>query len=226
MSDAPGSERKRPFAAISLGWRSLLLATVACAQPVDGHAADAADSGEPPLSLSATGYYYAMRDQPDFFVGVGAIDRGKLHLEARYNYEAKDSGSVFAGWNFADGKDLSFEITPIAGVLFGAARGVIPGVEASVGYGSVDFYIEAEYVYDLGNRSDSYYYAWSELGWKPVEWLRLGLAGQRTRIVQTGRELQRGLFAQLMFGKTTLSVYAFDPDTGSRYVIVALGVQL
>jgi len=63
------------------------------------------------------------------------------------------------------------------------------------------------------------------VGWKPLAWLRLGLAGQRTHVVQTGRDLQRGLFAQLIFDKTTLSVYAFNPDAGSRYAILALGVQ-
>ena len=226
MSDALRSRRGGVLDTVRRRRRSLLFVAIACAAPVDGRAADATAESEPATSFSATGYYYAMRDEPDFFVGVATIDSGKLHLEARYNYEAKNSGSLFAGWNFAGGESLTYEITPIAGVLFGSARGVIPGVEASLAYGPVDFYIEAEYVYDLDNRSDSYYYAWSELGWKPVEWLRLGLAVQRSQIVQTSRELQRGLFAQLIFGKTTLSVYAFDPDTSSRYVIVALGVQL
>jgi hypothetical protein len=214
------------FDPTSLAWRGLVVAAVACAPVGDGRAEDAADNGEQATSFSATGYYYALHDESDLFVGVAAIDRGKLHLEARYNYEARESGSVFAGWKFAGGETLSYEITPTVGVLFGSVHGAIPGVEASIAYGAVDFYIEGEYVYDRGNRSDSYYYAWSELGWKPAEWLRLGLALQRTAVVQTGRDLQRGVFAQVTFGKTTLSVYAFDPDTGSRYAIVALGIKL
>ena len=190
------------------------------------NAADTTIDSEPPVTVSATGFYYAMRDQPDFGVGVASIDRGRLHLEGRYNSEARDAGSLFAGWKFTGGEVVTFEITPIVGVLFGAARGAIPGIEASVAYGSLDAYIEAEYVYDRENRSDSYYYAWSELGWKPTEWLRVGLAGQRTRVVQTGREFQRGLFAQMIVGKMTLGAYLFNPDTGARYAIVALGVRL
>jgi hypothetical protein len=166
-----------------------------------------------------------MRDQPDFGVAVAAINRGALHLEARYNYEVRDAGSLFVGWKFSGGDAVTFEITPILGALFGAGRGVVPGIEASVAYGSVDAYIEAEYVHDTAHSSDSYYYSWSELGWKPVAWLRVGLAGQRTRVVQTGRDLQRGLFAQFILDKATLSVYAFNPDSGSRYAILALGVQ-
>jgi hypothetical protein len=166
-----------------------------------------------------------MRDQPDFAVGVAALNRGPLHLEARYNYEVRDAGSAFVGWKFAGGESVTFEVTPIVGALFGAARGFVPGVEASVAWGPLDAYIEAEYVNDREQPGTSYYYAWSEVGWKPVEWLRLGLAGQRTRTVDTGRDLQRGLFAQLTAGKVTVGIYGFNPDSGSRYVIVSLGAQ-
>lgn len=200
----------------------LLLVIVALADP---RAASAEGDSDKALSGSITGFYYAMRDQPDFGVGVASLNRGSLHLEGRYNYEAHDAGSAFVGWNFSGGETVTFAITPIIGVLFGSTHGVIPGVEASVAYGPFDAYIEAEYVYDRQNHSDSYYYAWSELGWKPVEWLRLGLAGQRTLVVQTDRNFQGGVFAQLTLGKATLSVYAFDPDRASRYTIFALGAQ-
>ena len=44
-------------------------------------------------------------------------------------------------------------------------------------------------------------------------------------MVHTDRDLQRGLFAQVMVGKVTLSAYAFNPDSASRYAIAALGLQ-
>lgn len=179
----------------------------------------------PETTFAVTGFYYAMRDQPDFGVGVASLDRGSLHLEARYNYEARDSGSVFAGWKFAGGDTVTFAVTPIVGALFGSARGAVPGLEASIAYGAFDAYIEAEYVYDLEQHSASYYYAWSELAWKPAQWLRIGLVGQRTHEIENGRDLQRGAFAQLIVDKVTLGIYAFNPDSGSRYVIVSLGAQ-
>ena len=206
----------RRVSAAALAW-ALVPAAVAAAEP------DA--KGEPETTLALTGFYYAMRDQPDFGVGVASLNRGSLHLEARYNYEARDAGSVFAGWKFAGGDAVSFEVTPIVGALFGAARGAIPGVEASIAYATLDAYIEAEYVYDLAQHSASYLYAWSELGWKPVPWLRVGLAGQRTREIENGRDLQRGAFTQFFIDKATLGLYAFNPDSGSRYAIVSLGVQ-
>lgn len=187
--------------------------------------ADSAADGVPAISGSVTGYYYAMRDQSDFGVGVASLNRDTLHVEARYNYEAMHSASIFAGWNFSAGETLTFAVTPLIGVLFGDVRGVIPGLEASVAYGDVDGYIEAEYVHDLRNRSDSYFYAWSEVGWKPAHWLRIGLVGQRSQDVNNGRDFQRGAFVQLMFGKVTLGFYGFNPDSGSRYGIFSLGAQ-
>jgi hypothetical protein len=188
-------------------------------------AAEAPVEEPPKVTANLTGFYYAMRDQPDFGVGVAAFDRGALRLEMRYNYEARQATSVFAGWKLAGGDVVTFEITPIGGVLFGQAHAIVPGVEASVGYRVFDAYIEAEYVIDRDNHADSYFYAWSELGWRPVEWLRLGFVGQRTRVVQNDRDLQRGVFAQISFANTTLGLYAFNPDAGSRYEIISVGMR-
>ena len=156
--------------------------------------------------------------------GIAALNHGSLHLEARYNYEARHSTSVFAGWKFAGGDTVSYEVTPILGALFGDARGVVPGLEGSVAWRNVDAYIEAEYVRDLNVHDDSFFYMWSELGWRPVEWLRLGFVGQRTRVIHNDRDLQRGLFAQATIGPATISLYGFNPESASRYVIISLGL--
>ena len=203
--------------------RCVVAALVFASAPAFG--AEAGDPEAPKTTAAVTGFYYAMRDQPDFGVGVVTLDRGPLHFEARYNYEARNATSAFVGWTFAGGDALTFEVTPMIGGLFGAARGVVPGVEASLAYRTVDAYIEAEYVRDLDDSSASYFYAWSELGWRPAEWLRIGLVGQRTRVIDNGLELQRGAFVQLLVDKATLGIYAFNPDSGKRYLIVSLGVQ-
>jgi hypothetical protein len=206
-------------------WLAAVAGIATVAVPACGQAAEPGSGEAPKFTGSVTGFYYAMRDQPDFGIGVAAIDRGPLHLEARYNYEAKNSTSAFLGWKFSGGEALTYEITPIAGMLFGQTRAVVPGAEVSLAYRQFDAYVEAEYVSDLDNHADSYVYAWSELGWRPVDWLRLGLVGQRTRIVQGDRDSQRGVFAQLAVGRVTVGLYAFNPDAGSRYAIVSLGVD-
>ncbi len=184
-----------------------------------------AAAAEVETSAAVTGYYYAMRDEPDFGVGVATLDRGALHLEARYNYEVRNAGSAFVGWKFSGGEDVTFQVTPIVGGMFGAARGVVPGVEASAAWRSLDVYVEAEYVNDRAQPGTSYYYAWSEIGWRPVEWLRVGFVGQRTHTVDVGRDFQPGLFAQATWQRVTIGVYAFNPDASARYVVASLGVS-
>lgn len=176
-------------------------------------------------SGAVTGSYYAMRDEPDFGVGVAALDYGRLHLEGRWNYEVRNAGSAFVGWKFSGGDTVTFEVTPIVGVLFGSARGVVPGVEASIAWGPFDAYIEAEYVDDRRQPGSRYYYSWSEVAWTPAEWLRVGLAGQRTRTVDTGRDFQLGPFAQVTVQRVTFSLYAFNPEASARYVIGALAAS-
>jgi hypothetical protein len=182
-------------------------------------------AAETQTTAAVTGYYYAMRDEPDFGVAVATIDHGSLHLEARYNYEVRNAGSVFIGWKFSGGEELTFEVTPIVGAMFNAARGVVPGVEASMAWRDFDAYIEAEYVNDRAHPGSSYYYAWSELAWRPTQWLRLGLVGQRTRTIDVGRDFERGLFAQVTIDRATLGVYAFNPGSSARYIIASLGVR-
>ncbi|NTW67735.1 MAG: hypothetical protein HGB21_15740 [Nitrospirae bacterium] len=75
-------------------------------------------------------------------------------------------------------------------------------------------------------REDSFYYSWNELGISPLEWLRIGLVGQRTRLYQTERDIQRGFFAQLMYRKATLGVYVFNPDdSDNRFMVFSLGAK-
>lgn len=181
----------------------------------------------PGWSFSATGMYYFLRDQDDFLLAIATAERGPLYFEARYNYEALDSGSLFAGWKFAGGTRLTWEATPIIGAVFGDKKGIAPGFEAAVAWGVADFYTEAEYVYDLDVRADKYTYAWSEFGLTFVEWLRVGIVGQRTTVYQTNREVQRGLFLQLMHRRATLGVFVFNPDDrDSRFTVVSLGAEI
>jgi len=188
-------------------------------------AAESAPAEAPALSGSASISHYSFPDEPDLDVGVAALNVGAFRLEARHNYEARNATSAFVGWKLAGGNDVTYEITPIIGGLFGAARGIVPGVEASVGWRSFDVYVEAEYVHDTNHHEDSYFYTWDELGWRPVDHLRVGLVGQRTRIVSNDRSLQRGLFAQITFEHGSVSVYAFNPDAGSRYAVFSLALS-
>jgi hypothetical protein len=206
---------------------ALLAPVLACAAPDSGDAQSPPSPADAPgWAFSATGMYYWPPDEDNFLLVIATADRGPLHLEARYNYEALDTGSLFAGWTFAGGDKLTYELTPMLGAVFGDTQGIAPGFEAGLAYGITDFYIEAEYLYDFDNHEDSYTYAWSEFGLTPLDWLRFGLVGQRTRVYRSDRDIQRGGFAQLMFGQVTLGLYVFNPDDDAdRLAVVSLGAE-
>jgi len=177
-------------------------------------------------TFSANTMAYAPPDGDNFLLVVATADRGPLHLEARYNYEARDTGSVFAGWTLEGGETLTYTFTPMFGVVAGETEGIAPAFKASLAYGVVDFYVEAEYLYDTDVSEDSYTYAWSELGVSPAPWLRFGLVGQRTRVYESSRDIQRGPFAQIVLGKATLGVYVFNPDdSANRLAIVSFAAD-
>ena len=205
---------------------ALLLGALTCSAQEAGLATSTSSTAEATgWKYDITASFYSFRNQDDFTLAVARADRGALHIEARYNYEAIDSGSLFAGWKFSGGKKLTWEVTPILGGVFGSMEGIAPGFEAAAAYGIADFYIEAEYVRDLEVKEDSFYYSWSELGFTPWEWLRFGLVGQRTKVYKSERDIQRGLFAQVIYRKATLGVYVFNPDDGdTRFTVFSLGV--
>ena len=173
-----------------------------------------------------TGSYYSFRDQDDFTLAVARADRGAVHLEARVNYEAIDSGSLFVGWKFSGGNKLAWELTPMLGAVFGQKEGIAPGFEASLAYGIADLYTETEYVRDTEVKEDSFTYSWNELGFTPLEWLRFGLVGQRTMVYQSERDIQRGLFVQFLYKKVVLGLYIFNPDdSDNRFAVFSLGAK-
>jgi hypothetical protein len=183
----------------------------------------AAPATKPSWEFAATVYPTIVRDGDNYTSGIAVADRGPLHLEARVNYESVGARSAFVGWTFSGGDALTWELTPLLGGAWGSIHAFVPGLEASLASGRFDFYIEAEYVRDHGARDSSYLYAWSELGFRPVEWLRAGIAAQRTRSYGGERDIQRGPFAQVTWRSITVGGFWFNPGSADQVVVVSIG---
>jgi hypothetical protein len=176
-------------------------------------------------SFSASAYTYFVPDSGNYAQPTFTADRGWLHLEARYNYEALDTGSAWVGYNFSGGETLSWELTPMLGGVFGDVTGVAPGYKGTLSWRKLEFYSEGEYVFDTGNSSDSFFYNWSELSLAPVDWFRFGLVTQRTRAYQSDREIQRGVLAGFTYQMLDVSAYFFNPDDDEPTVVIAAGLS-
>jgi hypothetical protein len=205
-----------------------LAMTSAAAEPPVAPASPAAVQSAPTSDddwrFALTAYPTDVRGGDRYTSLVGAIDYGNLRLEARHNYESVGATSAFVGWTFSGGDGFAWEVRPLIGGAWGNLRAFVPAVEASASAGPFDVYVEAEYVRDHRAHADSYCYAWSELGYRPVEWLRIGVAGQRTRTYDNDRDYQRGPFVQFSVAKVTVGGYWFNPGSSEQVFVASLGI--
>ncbi len=176
-------------------------------------------------SFFASAYTYIIPEASNYAQPTFTADRDQLHLEARYNYEARSTGSVWIGWNFAGGSAVEWELTPMAGGVFGDLNGIAPGYKGSVTWRKISFYSEGEYVIDTASTSDSFLYNWSELTYGLTGSLRAGLVVQRTRTFQTDREVQRGLIVGYTWRRAEFTLCLFNPDEDKPTSAFSLGFR-
>lgn len=205
----------------------------ACGQSVTTNASATTNPESPALkagvernwSASASVYQYFVPDDSDYAQPTVTFDREWLHLEARYNYEDLHTGSAWVGYNFSGGKTLAWEITPMLGGVFGDTDGIAPGYKGSLSWWKLELDSEGEYVFDTGESSASFFYNWSELTLAPVDWFRFGMVTQRTRVYQTGSDIQRGPLVGFSLKRIDLTTYILYPDEGKPTVVLAVTLK-
>jgi hypothetical protein len=194
--------------------------------PTTNHApATVADESEKRWAISASVYTYLVPDDRDYAQPTITADHRWLHLEARYNYEGLETGSLWVGANFSGGKKLTWEFTPMLGGVFGDTAGVAPGYKGSLSWWKLSLYSEGEYVANTRDSSESFFYNWSELTIAPVEWFRIGMVTQRTRVYHTDREVQRGVLAGFSYKRFDFTTYLFNPDESKPVVVLAVALK-
>lgn len=85
-------------------------------------------------SFTASTYTHLVPASQNYVNPNFAADRGRLHLEARYNDETLKSASLWVGRHFKGGDKLALEMTPMVGGVFGDLMGIAPGYNLSVSY--------------------------------------------------------------------------------------------
>ena len=200
----------------------LVLAVVAVLGIAPGVAAQTDEPVE--WSFSAAAYVYFVPDDANYVQPTATADRGALHLEGRYNYEDRETGSLWAGYNFSGGERVAWEFTPMFGGVFGHTAGVAPGYKGSLSWWKLEFASEGEYVFDTGDSSESFFYNWSEATIAPAGWWRIGLVTQRTRVYKTERDIQRGVVVGFGRKNVDAAVYVFNPDDSKPIVTFAVTV--
>jgi hypothetical protein len=150
-----------------------------------------------------------------------SADRGKLHLEARYQWEDWRTGSVWAGRNFEFGEKVEVHIAPMAGLLFGRLNGVAPGYLIHAQWRRLSLLSSSEYVIDLTTGAGNFAFTWNELT-VDLDHLLFGIALQRLRTYQNGLDLQKGMMLLRQQGRFLLGMYLFNLGFSEPTVVLNL----
>jgi hypothetical protein len=211
-------------------WVLLLLTASGWAQsqtPNQPHSPSPKPAATPaePWEYSLTVDGYLIEGEDGYASPTFTADRNWLHLEARYNYENFRTGSLWAGYNFSWGKTWQFELTPMIGGVFGRTNGIAPGCEASLTWKNLALSLDNEYVFDTTSKAGNFYYAWPQLTYTPLGWLKLGLVAQHTKTFQTPLDVQRGFFLGFKHKKLEFTTYVFNPGITDTSVVLEVGAS-
>lgn len=188
---------------------------------LSSNAQDPSTSTKKQWNFSADVNFYFIPD--DFFVlPVFKADKNKLHLEARYNYEDRETFSAWAGYNFMGGNKLEYIITPMVGGVVGLSNGIAPGLEFTFTYKGLEIYSESEYLFEFESSENNFYYQWTDLTYSPNDWLWFGISGQRTRLYQTDLDIQRGLLIGGGYKSLELTGYLYNLGFDDPFVLITL----
>jgi len=160
------------------------------------------------LNASISGYW--VPNGQSYVSPTFSGDHGALHLEARYNYEAQQTGSLWAGYNLKTGRKVVLLATPMIGGAFGRVNGVASGVELTVTYKKLQLYSANEYIFATNTKVDNFFYTWTQLTYSPVQWFTLGYVVQRTRAYHTPLDIQRGPMVGFTHKKLNFTTAIFN----------------
>lgn len=174
-------------------------------------------------NFNAASNFYFIPD--DFFVlPVVKADKNRLHLEARYNYEDRETFSGWVGYNFMGGDEFEYTFTPMLGGVAGLSNGMAAGLEVTLGYKGFELYSELENFFDPKTRDNDFFYMWTDFTFAPKDWLWFGLSGQRTRLYQTDVELQKGIIVGAGLKNWELTMYVYNLGFDDPFLLLTLSV--
>jgi hypothetical protein len=191
------------------------------AAPVQDHSSAA--PAKPKWSTSISSFWIEPPHDSGYLSAILYADQGPLHLEARWAYEGRDTGSLSVGKRIPVEGEISGSITPMIGFAGGDSQGVVPAVSLELDWKQLSFSTNAEYLFGTDSDTSDFFYSWSELGWAASERLTLGLVGQRTNLFDEQLTIDRGFFVGVKTGRTTFTAYVFNPDLDDPYWTIAIG---
>lgn len=149
------------------------------------------------------------------------------YMEARFNYEEKNSFSLYFGKTFTYQKKMFISVTPIAGAVVGQYKGGSVGVNVDIDYRKLFYSMQSQYTFSINRANEDFLFAWSEIAYQPFKWCYFGLSTQQTYLIQSATSLfEPGLLIGFIIGSWTFPIYSFSPGSSSGYFVVGANLKL
>jgi hypothetical protein len=159
---------------------------------------------------------------PFVFLPIFTADKGKLHLEARYNYEDLKTVSAWIGYNFTGGNEFEYFITPMVGAAAGRTNGIVIGLEFTFSFIGFELYSESEYLFDFESSAYNFFYSWTDFTYSPLDWLWVGLSGQLTGVYQTELEIELGVLLGVSYQNFEFTGYYYNAFSDDVFFMLSL----
>ena len=145
---------------------------------------------------------------------------GNWYTEARGNYEAINSASLYFGKTFRKKALISYSIIPIVGLVMGTFNGGSVGANVALDYRKISFSSQSQYTFSVENRTENFTYSWSDLTYQLKEWAAAGVSVQQTRGL-----FEKGILVRGVYKNFSIPLYVFNLTTSERYFVLGLSVE-
>jgi hypothetical protein len=145
--------------------------------------------------------------------------------EARYNYDELNTFSLYGGRTFGREGIFSWNTTPLVGALMGRMTGGSVGMNMGLDYKRLFFSSQSQYSFSFENRTDKYFFHWTELGFEATRWLYAGIAMQQTNISGAQGKIEPGCMVGFSIREWSIPLYAFNTSADERYFVVGVNWQ-
>lgn len=168
-------------------------------------------------------YYNMSERQSNTIVPVVYYQTSKnWYMEGRYNYEALNTMSVYAGKTFEKKSVVSYAASPIVGAVIGKFNGGSVGLNSEADYKKYSFSSQLQYTFSMQSKTENFIYSWSDFSYQPLSNFFTGFSLQQTNIYKEQCKWEKGVFVKALFNKWTIPVYVFSPQSKERFFVLGL----
>ena len=144
-------------------------------------------------------------------------------IDMRYGYDAPRTFSLNFGKSFETGNNTISSIsTSTIGIAVGAINGINLNLEQEVELSRFYFSTKLQYFFSPRDKTDNFFYTWSELGICFSKKVFSGISFQGTVANNKCRDANKGFVIGFSRGRCTFPVYVFDPFNDGRSIVAGI----